>query len=236
MLTRRAMLLSVAGSAATLALARFSLAGVRLGHELPALPYGYDALEPFIDAQTMTIHHTKHHQAYIDKLVAALKSDAPEWLDRPVEQTVAEYASLPESIRTAVRNNGGGHFNHTLFWTMMAPEGKTGTPGKELSAAIDASFGNFEEFQKQFTAKAMGQFGSGWAWLVLDKDHKLQVTGTPNQDNPVSSGQIPLLGIDVWEHAYYLKYQNKRADYVAAWFKVANWNRVNELFAAAGSP
>lgn len=233
MLTRREMIVAVAGGAASLALTRLSLAGTRLDHSLPKLPYAYSALEPFIDEMTMTIHHTKHHQAYIDKLVAALKSDAPEWIDRPVEEVVAHCQELPESIRTTVRNNGGGHLNHTLFWTMMAPEGQNGSPNRGLSAAIDAAFGSDAEFRKQFAARALGQFGSGWAWLVLDGEKKLSVMGTPNQDNPVSSGLIPLLGIDVWEHAYYLKYQNKRADYVEAWFRVANWNRVNELFSAA---
>jgi Fe-Mn family superoxide dismutase len=234
MLNRRTMMLSVAGAAATLALTRFSLAGTRLELTLPELPYGYDALEPFIDAQTMTIHHNKHHAGYVAKLIAALKDGAPEWLEKPVEEIVANYKSLPESVQTAVRNNGGGHFNHTLFWSMMAPEGDGGTPSDELSKAIDVSFGDMDKMKEKFASTAGGQFGSGWGWLTLGNKGKLAIVGTANQDNPVNEGMVPLLGVDVWEHAYYLKYQNKRADYIAAWFNVVNWNRVNELFAAAG--
>ena len=233
MITRRDWMIGTVGGAATLALARFSLAGERLDLTLPKLPYAYDALEPHLDAQTMTIHHTKHHQAYIDKLVAALKEGAPEWLNKPVEEIVAGYKTLPESIQTAVRNHGGGHFNHSLFWTMMAPAGSGGSPSPEVQAGLEQAFGNLDGFQKAFAAKATGQFGSGWAWLVLGKDKKLAVTSTANQDNPVSDGMVPLLGIDVWEHAYYLKYQNRRPEYVTAWMKVVNWNRVNELYAAA---
>ncbi len=233
MITRRNMLLAVAGTASTLALTRFSLAGTRMDYSLPDLPYGYDALEPFIDQQTMMIHHDKHHAGYVKKLNDALQGEAAGWLEKPVEEVVANYTQLPESIQTAVRNNGGGHLNHTLFWTMMAPEGKGGAPSDEVSGAIDSAFGGMDEFKKKFAATATGQFGSGWGWLVMDSNQKLAVVGTPNQDNPVSSGHVPLLGIDVWEHAYYLKYQNKRADYVEAWFNVVNWNRVNELFAAA---
>lgn len=228
---RRDWLLGTAGATATLALARFSLAELRLDFSLPKLPYAYDALEPHIDAQTMTIHHDKHHQAYLDKLTAALK-DAPDWLNKPIEEVVVQYKQLPEAIQTAVRNNGGGHYNHSLFWTMMAPAGQGGAPSKELQTALDQAFGNQDEFRKAFTAKATGQFGSGWAWLVLGKDKKLAVTSTANQDNPLTDGALPLLGIDVWEHAYYLKYQNRRPDYVNAWFNVINWNRVNELFNA----
>jgi Fe-Mn family superoxide dismutase len=207
MFSRREWLMGTAGGAATLALARFSLAGFRVDMELPKLPYAYDALEPHIDAQTMTIHHTKHHQGYVDKLNAALKEAPAEWQNKPIEEIVAGYQKLPESIQTTVRNNGGGHYNHSLFWTMMAPPGQGGKPSSDLQAAMDQALGA-DGFQKAFSAKATGQFGSGWAWLVW-------------------------LGIDVWEHAYYLKYQNRRADYVTAWFNVINWNRVNELFAAA---
>ncbi len=233
MITRRTLLAGMAAGGATLALARFSLAGVKVDLTLPELPYAYDALEPHIDSETMTIHHGKHHQGYVNNLNNALKQSAPEWLTKPIEEIVANYTQLPEAIQTAVRNNGGGHFNHFLFWSMMAPAGKTGKPSTELMKAIESSFGSMEEFKKTFSAKSVGQFGSGWGWLVLDADRKLAVTSTANQDNPVSHGQIPLLGVDVWEHAYYLKYQNKRADYVTAWFNVVNWNRVNELFAAA---
>ncbi len=233
MISRRDWMIGTAGGAAALGLARFSLAGESLDFTLPKLPYAYDALEPHIDAQTMTIHHDKHHQAYIDKLVAALKEGAPDWMNKPVEEIVANYKQAPEAVQTALRNHGGGHYNHSLFWTMMAPAGKGGTPSKELQTALEQGFGDMDGFKKGFAAKAGGQFGSGWAWLVLGKDKKLAVTSTGNQDNPISDGQIPLLGIDVWEHAYYLKYQNRRADYVTAWFNVIHWNRVNELFSAA---
>jgi superoxide dismutase, Fe-Mn family len=233
MITRRGMMAGVAAGGATLALAKFSLAGATLDFSLPKLPYAVDALEPHIDAQTMTIHHTRHHQAYIDKLTAALKEGAPEWLNKPIEEIVANYKTFPESIRAAVRNHGGGHYNHSLFWTMMAPAKDAGKPSDGVGKAIDGSFKSMDEFKKAFAAKAAGQFGSGWAWLVMDKAKKLSVVGTANQDNPISDGLVPLLGIDVWEHAYYLKYQNKRADYIQAWFNVINWNRVNELFDAA---
>jgi superoxide dismutase, Fe-Mn family len=194
---------------------------------LPALPYAFDALEPHIDAKTMEIHHDKHHQAYIDKLNAALKGH-PELQAKSVTQLVAELDQVPEAIRTAVRNHGGGHLNHTLFWQMMTPEGGKQNKG-EVGKAIDATFGSFEAFATQFAAAAAGQFGSGWAWLVMDGD-KLAVTSTPNQDNPVTMGKVPLLGVDVWEHAYYLKYQNKRPDYVTAWWNVVNWDFVNEMY------
>lgn len=233
MITRRGMMCGVAAGGLTLALARFSLAGNRLDFSLPELPYAADALEPFIDAETMSIHHGRHHKAYVDNLVKALTAEAPDWLNKPIEEVVVNYQQLPESIRTAVRNNGGGHYNHSLFWTMMAPAGHTGSPSDELQRAIEAAFENMDEFKKVFAAKAVGQFGSGWGWLVLNRDKKLSLVGTPNQDNPVTDGLIPLLGIDVWEHAYYLKYQNKRADYIQAWFNVINWNRVNELYSAA---
>jgi Fe-Mn family superoxide dismutase len=232
MLSRREMLISTAGGALALSLARFSLAGQPLDLTLPALPYAYDALEPHIDAQTMEIHHTKHHQAYIDKLKAALEAEAPDWLDKPVVDMVAKWEKFPEGIRSAVRNHGGGHYNHSLFWTMMAPAGQGGEPGAGLTTALGDGLGGMEGFKKELTAKATGQFGSGWAWLVCDTDGKLSVVGTPNQDNPVTNGLVPLLGIDVWEHAYYLRYQNKRPAYIEAWLNVVNWNRVNELYAA----
>ncbi len=233
MITRRNMMVGVAAGGATLALAKFSLAGVRVDMTLPELPYGYDALEPHIDSETMKIHHDKHHAGYVAKLNAALNDSAPDWQKKPIEEIVANYKELPEAIQTAVRNNGGGHFNHSLFWTMMAPAGKTGKPSDAVTKAINDGFGSMDEFKKQFTAKAAGQFGSGWGWLVMDANRKFSCVGTANQDNPVNNGLVPLLGIDVWEHAYYLKYQNKRADYITAWFNVVNWNRVNELFVSA---
>jgi Fe-Mn family superoxide dismutase len=200
-----------------------------MAYEVPALPYDYAALEPHIDEQTMRIHHDKHHQAYVDKVNAAL--EGTEHADKPIEDVVANLDAIPEDKRTAVRNNGGGHFNHTLFWESMSPDGG-GSPGGELAAAIDSAFGSFDEFKEKFEAAGVGQFGSGWAWLVLDGG-QLAVTSTPNQDNPVSDGKTPLVGNDVWEHAYYLKYQNKRPDYLKAWWNVVDWSRVAERFAAA---
>ncbi len=235
MMSRRSWLLSAAGGAAALTMPRL-LSAQTPSHAqftLPPLPYDYAALEPFIDAHTMTIHYTKHHQAYVDKLNAALTSAAPDWLSKPIEQVVANYRSLPESIQTAVRNNGGGHLNHSQFWKMMAKPGAGGNPSAKLASALQDSFGGMDQFKQEFLAKATGQFGSGWAWLVKGTDKPLAVTSTPNQDNPVSEGGVPLLGIDVWEHAYYLKYQNQRAAYVEAWFNVVNWNYVNQLWDAA---
>ena len=196
---------------------------------LPELGYAFNALEPYIDAKTMEIHHGKHHQAYINNLNKAL-ADFPQLDAMPLEKLLADLDGLPESIRTAVRNNGGGHLNHSLFWRMMKPAG--GGARGAIGQAIDSTFGNFENFQTTFTTTALGQFGSGWAWLVASGD-KLEVVGTPNQDTPVSMGKTPLLGIDVWEHAYYLKYQNLRGDYVKAWWNVVNWDFVNQLFANA---
>lgn len=232
MFTRRSLLLSAAGGAAALAMPRLLQAQVAADKQftLPPLPYDYAALEPFIDAQTMTIHHTKHHQAYVDKLNAALASAAPDWFSKSIEQVVANYRSLPESIQTAVRNHGGGHLNHSYFWKMMAKSGTGGSPSASLATAINDSFGGMEQFKQEFLAKAVGQFGSGWAWLVKGKDKPLAVVSTANQDNPISDGGVPLLGIDVWEHAYYLKYQNQRAAYVEAWFNLVNWNFVNQLW------
>jgi len=198
--------------------------------ELPALPYAYDALEPHIDARTMEIHHTKHHQAYINNVNKALAGTDLE--GRPVEQIVAELAGVPENIRTAVRNNGGGHANHTLFWTVMGPGGG-GQPSGELAAAIDAQCGGFDKFQEAFSAAAATRFGSGWAWLTVDSDKKLHVESTANQDSPLTDGRTPVLGIDVWEHAYYLNYQNRRPDYVAAFYNVINWDEVARRYAEA---
>ena len=197
---------------------------------LPPLPYAFDALEPHIDARTMEIHHGKHHQAYITNVNAALQAHA-DLLARPVEDLVASLNSLPEAVRTAVRNHGGGHANHSLFWTIMGP-GKGGEPGGALGKALAAGFGDFAAFKDTFTKAAMGRFGSGWAWLVKDKGGKLQVVSTANQDSPLTDGAAPILALDVWEHAYYLNYQNRRADYVAAWWNVVDWGQVAARFGA----
>jgi Fe-Mn family superoxide dismutase len=194
---------------------------------LPALPYGYDALEPHIDARTMEIHHTKHHQAYINNLNAALEK-APELQKKSIDELMRDINSAPESVRTAVRNNGGGHWNHTMFWEIMGP-GAGGEPTGALADAIKSSFGDFSKFKEQFAAAATGRFGSGWAWLV-NAGGKLSIMSTPNQDNPLMEAKTAILGLDVWEHAYYLKYQNKRPDYIAAWWNVVNWKAVAERF------
>jgi superoxide dismutase, Fe-Mn family len=199
--------------------------------ELPALPYPTNALEPHIDAQTMEIHHGRHHATYVNNLNAALEGHAA-LAEKSLEDLVRNINEVPESIRTAVRNNGGGHYNHTLFWESMSPNGG-GQPTGELADAINQTFGSFEKFQEEFTKAALTRFGSGWAWLVLKPDGKLAVTSTPNQDNPLMDGDKPLLGLDVWEHAYYLKYQNKRPDYVKAWWNVVNWEEVNNRYLKA---
>ena len=195
-----------------------------MAYSVPDLPYPYDALEPHIDEQTMRLHHDKHHQAYVDKANGAL--EGTPLADKPIEEVIADLGAVPEDKRGAVRNNGGGHLNHTLFWESMSPNGG-GAPSGDLAAAIDSAFGSFDAFKEQFEAAGAGQFGSGWAWLVLDGG-KLAVTSTPNQDNPVSQGKTPLLGNDVWEHAYYLKYQNRRPEYLKAWWNVVNWDKVAE--------
>jgi Fe-Mn family superoxide dismutase len=202
-----------------------------MAHTLPPLPYPYDALEPYIDAQTMEIHHTRHHQAYVNNLNAALEK-YPELQDVPVETLLRNLPSVPEDIREAVRNNGGGHLNHSMFWTLMKPGGG-GEPSGALAEAIAKAFGSFANFKELFTKAAMGRFGSGWAWLSMTAFGKLVVHSTPNQDNPVMEGLIPLLGLDVWEHAYYLKYQNRRPDYVQAWWNVVNWDQVAANYAKA---
>ncbi|MEM6326119.1 MAG: superoxide dismutase [Bacteroidota bacterium] len=194
---------------------------------LPDLPYAYDALEPHIDARTMEIHHSKHHQGYTNKLNAVL--DGTEWADRPIEETLASLDALPEDKQTAVRNNGGGFLNHGIFWTTMSPSGG-GAPTGDLAAAIDEHFGSFDAFKEAFSAAAKGQFGSGWAWLAINDEGRLHIHGMPNQDNPVMHGDKPLLGIDVWEHAYYLNYQNRRPDYVEAWWNVINWDEVDRRY------
>ncbi len=202
-------------------------------YELPKLPYAYDALEPYIDARTMEIHYTKHHQTYVNKLNEALDKH-PEIADRPLDELLADLDAVPEDIRTAVRNHGGGHSNHSFFWTIMGAPGAG--VGKELEGKIadeiGAVFGDVAKFKEEFVKAAAGVFGSGWAWLVIDTDGKLAITSTPNQDSPLMKHQKPLLGLDVWEHAYYLKYQNKRPDYIDAWWNVVNWNEVNQKFNA----
>lgn len=201
-----------------------------MAYTLPELPYAYDALEPFFDEETMHLHHDKHHQTYVNNLNAAIEKH-PEFFDKTVEELVAYLDRLPEDIRVAVRNNGGGHLNHTMFWEWLAPNAG-GEPTGDIAAAIDEAFGSFDDFKAEFKAAATGRFGSGWAWLVLDYG-KLKVVSTANQDNPISDGQIPVLGLDVWEHAYYLKYHNVRPDYIEAFFNLINWDKVNELYAKA---
>jgi Fe-Mn family superoxide dismutase len=199
-----------------------------LPYEVPALPYDYDALEPHIDEATMRVHHDKHHQAYVDKANGAL--DGTEWDGKPIEDVLRDLSALPADKRTVVRNNGGGHYNHSLFWESMGP-GKGGAPSGALGEAIDAAFGSFDDFKAKMKDAGVNQFGSGWAWLVHDGSG-LQVTSSPNQDNPVSEGSTPLLGVDVWEHAYYLNYQNKRPDYLDAWWNVVDWDKVAERYGA----
>jgi Fe-Mn family superoxide dismutase len=194
-----------------------------MAFELPPLPYDYNALEPSIDAQTMQIHHDLHHGAYVTNLNNAIKDSAvASW---SIDELVRRISEVPESIRTAVRNNGGGHFNHSMFWQIMGPS-RGGAPAGELASAIDQAFGSFEKFKEAFKDAGVKRFGSGWAWLILDKGGKLQVTSTPNQDNPLMEGLYPVMGNDVWEHAYYLKYQNKRPAYLDAWWNVVNWDAV----------
>jgi Fe-Mn family superoxide dismutase len=200
-----------------------------VAYEVPPLPYDYAALEPTIDEQTMKLHHDKHHQAYVDKANGAL--EGTEWADKPIDEVLANLSSLPEDKQTVVRNNGGGHANHSLFWESMSPDGG-GEPSGELANAIHEAFGSFDAFKEQFEANGVAQFGSGWTWLVLDGG-SLKLEKTPNQDSPVLNGQTPLLGNDVWEHAYYLKYQNRRPDYLKAWWDVVNWDVVAERYSAA---
>ncbi|QSR41888.1 superoxide dismutase [Aeromonas dhakensis] len=202
-----------------------------MSHTLPALAYAYDVLEPHIDALTMEIHHSRHHQTYINNLNAAL-SDHPELAALPVEELLARFDSLPVQLQGAVRNHGGGHANHSLFWRVMSPQGG-GEPAGELAAAIQRDLGGFEAFKQAFTQAALSRFGSGWAWLVVDGSGKLQVVSSANQDSPLQDGLVPILGLDVWEHAYYLKYQNKRPDYIAAFYKVIDWNEVARRYAEA---
>jgi superoxide dismutase, Fe-Mn family len=202
-----------------------------MAYNVPPLPYDYSALEPHIDEATMRVHHDKHHQAYVDKVNAAL--EGTEWADKPIEEVVANLDQIPEDKRGPVRNNGGGHLNHSLFWEWLAPDGG-GAPSGDLASAIDDAFGSFDEFKEKFKAAGVNQFGSGWAWLVHDGSG-LAITSTANQDSPLTDGKTPLLGADVWEHAYYLKYQNKRPDYLDAFWNVVNWPKVAEAFESARS-
>ncbi|EJS53590.1 TPA: superoxide dismutase [Mn] [Bacillus thuringiensis] len=199
-------------------------------HELPNLPYAYDALEPHFDKETMNIHHTKHHNTYITNLNAALEGHA-ELADKSVEELVTNLNEVPEAIRTAVRNNGGGHANHTFFWTILSPNGG-GQPVGELATAIEAKFGSFDAFKEEFAKAGATRFGSGWAWLVVNNG-ELEVTSTPNQDSPLTEGKTPVIGLDVWEHAYYLNYQNRRPDYIGAFWNVVDWNAAEKRYQEA---
>lgn len=199
-----------------------------MAFKLPDLDYPYNALEPHIDKMTMEIHHTKHHQTYVDNLNKAVEG-YKEYQEMDIKELIAKLNSLPEEIKTAVRNNGGGHLNHSIFWKIMSPNGG-GEPVGEVAKKIDEDLSGFDKFKEEFKKAALGRFGSGWAWLVVNKDGKFEIVSTPNQDNPVSEGKEPLLGIDVWEHAYYLKYQNRRADYIDAWFNVVDWNKVEKRY------
>ena len=201
-----------------------------MAYSLPQLPYAYDALEPHIDKETMNIHHTKHHNTYVTNLNNALEGN-DELLSKTVEELVSNLDAVPESARTAVRNNGGGHANHSLFWEVISPNGG-GQPTGDLAAAIDSKFGSFENFKEEFSKAATTRFGSGWAWLVVNNG-ELEVTSTPNQDNPLMEGKTPVLGLDVWEHAYYLNYQNRRPEYISAFFNVINWDEVAKRYSAA---
>jgi Fe-Mn family superoxide dismutase len=202
-----------------------------MAHQLPKLPYAFDSLQPHIDARPMEIHHGKHHAAYVNNLNNALQGHT-DLEALPIEELLRGIEQVPESIRTAVRNNGGGHANHSLFWTVMGA-GQGGVPTGELAAAIDRTFGSFEQFKETFTKAAATRFGSGWAWLVVDAAGALKVYSTANQDSPYMQGEVPILGLDVWEHAYYLNYQNRRPDYITAWWNTVDWGKVAEYFAAA---
>ena len=202
-----------------------------MAYTLPPLPYAFDALEPTIDAKTMEIHHDKHHQAYITNLNKAI--ELTHLGEQSVESLISDMSKVPEDIRTVVRNNGGGHANHSLFWQLLSPNGG-GEPAGAVADAINKSFGSFDAFKAQFATAGMGRFGSGWAWLVANPDGSVAIVSTPNQDTPVMDGGKPVFGVDVWEHAYYLKYQNRRPDYVTAWWNIVNWPKVAELYTKAG--
>jgi Fe-Mn family superoxide dismutase len=230
---RRQVLKAAGLSVATLALSPLHALAQKeaAGYTLPKLPYGYDALEPSIDAETMKIHHGKHHQAYINNANMLLKGE-PKLLAMPVDELLADVSKVPEKIRQGVINNAGGHSNHSIFWEVMGPKGGKG-PSGALSKAIDGKFGSLDTFQKEFSTKAVTQFGSGWAWLVVNKKGELEIVQRANQNSPIMDGLKPVLGIDVWEHAYYLKYKNLRPDYVKAWWNVVNWAAVADRYAAA---
>jgi Fe-Mn family superoxide dismutase len=208
---------------------RFDLTVPIMPYELPKLPYAYDALEPHIDARTMEIHHTKHHQAYITNVNNAIKGKA-DLENKSVEDLIKNLNAVPEDIRTVVRNNGGGHANHSFFWKIMGPKAG-GEPSGKLGDDINSTFGGFDAFKEKLTAAGVGRFGSGWAWLIKNKSGKLEVMSTPNQDSPLMDGNTPILGLDVWEHAYYLNYQNRRPDYIKAWWNVVNWSEVAKNYA-----
>jgi superoxide dismutase, Fe-Mn family len=231
MTTRRDILQTVGAGIALSALSGCATAQSGPNYELPNLPYAADALEPHIDAETMTIHHTRHHQAYVTNLVNALENQ-PELSKKSLPELLGDLNAVPESIRTAVRNNGGGHANHDLFWKIMKKNGG-GDPTGDVKGAIDQKFGSFDKFKEELSGAGMRQFGSGWAWLSVDGNKELVLSATPNQDNPWMVGHTPILGVDVWEHAYYLRYQNRRADYLAAWWNTLDWDAINERYAAA---
>ena len=201
-----------------------------MAYEVPPLPYAYNALEPHIDEQTMHLHHDKHHAAYVTKLNGAVEK-YPDLAKKSAEELIRNLSSLPEDVRGVIRNHGGGHVNHTMFWQIMGPKG--GAPTGAIADEINKAFGSFDAFKEKFEAAGANQFGSGWAWLVRTKSGELKVTSTPNQDNPLSNGEYPIMGNDVWEHAYYLKYQNRRPDYLKAWWNVVNWDEVNKRFSQA---
>lgn len=202
-----------------------------MAYTLPPLPYAFDALEPHIDARTMEIHHDKHHAAYVNNLNNALK-DHPELASKPVNELIADFSLIPEPIRNAVRNNGGGHSNHSFFWELLGP-GKGGAPVGKLAEAITTTFGSFDEFKAKFEAGGVGRFGSGWVWLIVNKQGALEIVSTPNQDSPITDGNKPVIGNDVWEHAYYLHYQNRRPDYLKAWWNVVNWDHAEQNYQTA---
>ena len=199
-----------------------------MSYKLPDLPYAYDALEPYIDAKTMEIHHSKHHQAYITKVNAALEGTSFE--NTSIDELCRNLSDLPENIKGAVRNNGGGHFNHSLFWSILSPKNESSEPSVDLNKAINDSFGSMESLKEEFSNAAATRFGSGWAWLIKEDDGSLSISSTPNQDNPLMEGKTPILGLDVWEHAYYLNYQNRRPDYINAFFNIINWDAVSTLY------
>jgi Fe-Mn family superoxide dismutase len=230
-MNRRQMLIATGAGAAALLLPKLALAEDKpAGFTLPKLPYDYDALEPIIDKMTMTIHHDKHHQAYVDNLNKAVAG--ADWAGMSIDELVKKVKDVPEAKRAAVINNGGGHWNHSFFWTIMAAKGQGGEASGDLAKSIE-SFGGMAKLKEEVQTKGLGRFGSGWVWVVAAKSGKLDVVNTANQDNPLMAGRTPILGIDVWEHAYYLKYQNRRADYLKAWWDVANWKAISENFLIA---